>query len=66
MGSNFIFGLVAISEVNGILVLLAQIILLFSLYPIMFGLVRTHFEENTEYVHEHHPKKLGTLSFDHP
>ncbi len=42
MASNFTFGLVVISEVNEILVLLAQTIILFSLYPIIFGLVRTH------------------------
>ncbi len=34
MASNFSFGLGAISEVNEILVLLAQTIVLFSLYPI--------------------------------
>ncbi len=37
MASNFTFGLVAISKVNGILVLLAQTIVLFSLYPIILG-----------------------------
>ncbi len=39
MASNFTVGLVDISEANGILVLLAQTIILFSLYPIIFGLV---------------------------
>ncbi len=37
MASNFSFGLVALSEVNEILVLLAQTIVLFSLYPIILG-----------------------------
>ncbi len=37
MASNFTFGLVVISEVNVILVLIAQTIILFSLCPIIFG-----------------------------
>ncbi len=37
MASNFSFGLVAFSEVNGILVLLAQGIVAFPLYPIILG-----------------------------
>ncbi len=37
MASNFTFGLVSISEVNKILVLLAQTIVLCSLYAIMLG-----------------------------
>ncbi len=44
MVSNFSFGLVAFSEVNGILVLLAQTIVSFPLYPIILELVRTQFE----------------------
>ncbi len=35
--SNYTFGLVAISEVNIFLMLLAQTFVLFSLYPIVFG-----------------------------
>ncbi len=35
MANNFSFGLIAISEVNEILILLAQTIVLFSLYPII-------------------------------
>ncbi len=42
MASNFTFGQVVISEVNEILVLLAQTIILFSLYPIIFGVGRRH------------------------
>ncbi len=38
MASNFTFGLVIISEVNEILVLLAQTINFFFLYPIIFEL----------------------------
>ncbi len=38
MASNFSFGLVAFSEVNGILVLLAQTIVAFPLYHIILGL----------------------------
>ncbi len=38
MTSNFSFGLVAFSDVNGILVLLAQTIITFPLYPIILGL----------------------------
>ncbi len=41
MASDFKFGLVAISEVNEILVLLAQTIVSFSLYPIIFASVDT-------------------------
>ncbi len=37
MASNFSFELVAFSEVNGILVLLAQTVVAFSLYPIILG-----------------------------
>ncbi len=37
MASNFSFGLVAFSKVNGILVLLAQTIVVFPLYPIILG-----------------------------
>ncbi len=37
MASNFSFGLVAFSEVNGILVLLAQTIVAFPLYPIILS-----------------------------
>ncbi len=37
MASNFSFGLVAFSEVNGILALLVQTILTFPLYPIILG-----------------------------
>ncbi len=37
MASNFSLGLVAFSEVNGILVLLAQTIVSFPLYPIILG-----------------------------
>ncbi len=44
MASNFSFGLVVFSEANEILVLLAQIIIVFPLYSNYFGLVATHFE----------------------
>ncbi len=44
MAGNFTFVLLAISEVNEILILLAQTIVLFSRYPIGFGLDRTRFE----------------------
>ncbi len=37
MASNFSFGLVAFSEVSGILVLIAQTISAFPLYPIILG-----------------------------
>ncbi len=37
MASNFSFGLVVFSEVNAILVLLAQIIIVSPLYPIILG-----------------------------
>ncbi len=37
MANNFSFGLVALSEVNEILVLLAQTIVAFLLYPIILG-----------------------------
>ncbi len=37
IASNFSFGLVAFSEVNDILVLLAQTIVAFPLYPIILG-----------------------------
>ncbi len=37
MANNFSFGLVPFSEVNGILVLLAQTIVAFLLYPIILG-----------------------------
>ncbi len=37
MTSNFSFGLIAFPEVNGILVLLAQTIVAFPLYPITLG-----------------------------
>ncbi len=37
MASNFSFGLVVFSEVNEILVLLAQIIIVFPLYSIILG-----------------------------
>ncbi len=36
MASNFTFGQIAVSEVNKILLLLAQSIVLLSLYPIIF------------------------------
>ncbi len=45
MASNFSFGLVAFSEVSEILVLLAQTIVAFPLYILLFGgLVRTYFK----------------------
>ncbi len=44
---NYIFGLVATFGVNEILVLLAQTIVHFPLYPIILRLVRTHFECKT-------------------
>ncbi len=37
MASNFSFGLVTFSEVNEILVLLAETILAFPLFPIILG-----------------------------
>ncbi len=37
MASNFSFGLVVFSEVNGILVLLAQTIVTFPLYTVILG-----------------------------
>ncbi len=37
MASNFTFGLVTISEINENLVLLAQTIIYFFLYPIILG-----------------------------
>ncbi len=44
MASNSLFGLLTFSEVSENLVLLAQTIVAFPLYPIIFALVRTYFK----------------------
>ncbi len=54
MVSNFSFGLVAFSEVNEILVLLAQTsVHSFSFISYYFGLVKTHFESKSLVTHLH-------------
>ncbi len=61
MASNFTFGLVAIPEVSEILVLLAQTIVLFSLFPLIFGLVRSVTSPNNCTIFSIYPIIVGLV-----